>query len=138
MLDRMRVANMERWGRLVKTWATGEDRLGDGKSYPVPRTLEEFKQQCALAQVGLYLPARINALAVVTYEKNTVVLRLPPADLIRESEAHLADGNEYLIDGFYAAAFERDKEIWPKLGGPDQKRAFNDARIGDYTISNCQ
>lgn len=137
MLDRMRVSNMERWGKLVKTWATGENRLEDGRQYPIPRTLDEFKQQCANAQVGLYVPDRITAMAVVTYDEHTMVLRIPPAALIRESEAHLETGG-YMLDAFYAEAFGRDQETWPQLDTPEARKAFNDRRIGDYTITNCQ
>ena len=50
-IERLQVTNHERWGNLVKTWATGVNYLGDENSYPVPTSMEEFKEQLARAQV---------------------------------------------------------------------------------------
>jgi len=36
-IDRLRVTNHEVWGKLVKTWATGINYLGDGNDYPLRR-----------------------------------------------------------------------------------------------------
>jgi hypothetical protein len=50
-IERLQVTNHERWGKLVKTWATGNNYLEDENEYPLPTTMEEFKEQLAKAQV---------------------------------------------------------------------------------------
>ena len=137
MAERMRVANWDRWGKLVKSWATGENRLGDGNSYPVPRTLDEFTQQCALAQVGANIPQNVKALAVVTYDSSTLVLRLPPKDLVEASETMLRNGGAYPVPDFYAPAFGKPQGTAPQFASVDEALAFHDRRIGDYTITHC-
>ena len=44
-LERMVVTNHERWGNLVKTWSTGHNYLEDDNEYPLPETVDEFKDQ---------------------------------------------------------------------------------------------
>ena len=61
-LERMVVTNHERWGNLVKTWATGHNYLEDDNAYPVPETVDEFKDQLAKAQVFMtWCPERLQA-----------------------------------------------------------------------------
>ena len=45
------MTNHERWGKLVKTWATGTNYLEDDNEYPLPTTMDEFKEPLAKAQV---------------------------------------------------------------------------------------
>ena len=69
-LDRLRVANMENWGNLVKAWAKGEK--------PRPTTLDEFRDQCGLADVGMHVPAYVTAVQFAQAPgKETLLLRLP-------------------------------------------------------------
>ena len=35
-IERLQVSNHERWGKLVKTWATGTNYLEDDDTYPLP------------------------------------------------------------------------------------------------------
>jgi hypothetical protein len=35
-IERLQVTNHERWGKLVKTWATGNNYLEDDNEYPLP------------------------------------------------------------------------------------------------------
>ena len=55
-IERLRVTNHEVWGKLVKTWATGKNYLDDGNDYPLPTTIEQFKEQLAMAQVFASVP----------------------------------------------------------------------------------
>ena len=55
-IERLQVSNHERWGKLVKTWATGTNYLEDDNSYPIPETVDEFKEQLAKAQVFATVP----------------------------------------------------------------------------------
>ena len=86
--------NYENWGKLVKTWATGEDYVKNGHPYAVPTSLAEVKHQLRTAQTGLVLPERIKHLQVVVGRSDTLLLRLPPPDLVKASEG--AAGNRGL------------------------------------------
>jgi len=46
-IERLQITNHERWGKLVKTWSTGKNYLDDENEYPVPETVEQFKEQLA-------------------------------------------------------------------------------------------
>jgi hypothetical protein len=52
-LERMPVTNHERWGNLIKTWSTGKNYLDDENEYPIPTTIDEFKEQLVKAQAPL-------------------------------------------------------------------------------------
>ena len=78
-LERMQVTNHERWGNLVKTWSTGKNYLDDDNEYPIPTTVEEFKEQLAKAQVFMSVPDRFTKVQFVEQHMDTIVVRLPPA-----------------------------------------------------------
>ena len=59
-IERMQVTNHERWGNLVKTWSTGKNYLDDDNEYPIPTTVDEFKEQLAKAQVFMTVPERFK------------------------------------------------------------------------------
>ncbi|MBX9699577.1 MAG: hypothetical protein K2X74_09075 [Acetobacteraceae bacterium] len=136
-LQRMRVANWERWGDLIKAWTTGRPHRANRKKYPVPRTLEELKAQCAELDVGLYVPPFVKDLVVYSHEKSTMVLRLPPPDLVAASEEQLRKGAPYNLPAFYADALGLSGEV-PHFATDDELMDFHASRIGDYTISMCQ
>jgi hypothetical protein len=131
--ERVQITNFERWGKLIKTWATGRDYLQDGHAYPVPRTLNELKEQCSRAQVGARIPECITGLQVVQMNTETLVIRLPPKEGLEDSEARLAAGSAYMIPAFYKRVFNGQD---PKIPEGD-KLKFHAERIGDYTIGNC-
>ncbi|MBY0332502.1 MAG: hypothetical protein K2X49_17750 [Acetobacteraceae bacterium] len=136
-IDRMKVVNWERWGDLVKTWTTGRPHRANNKEYKVPRTLEELKAQCLDLDIGLKLPRHVTSLVVYTHEKGTMVLRLPPRDLVEASEEQLKAGAAYDLPPFYASALGVAGQV-PQLGDEKALMDFHARRIGDYTISNCQ
>ena len=51
-IERLQVTNHERWGKLVKTWSTGTNYLEDENTYPVPETVEEFKDHLEECDYG--------------------------------------------------------------------------------------
>ena len=59
-IERLQVTNHERWGKLVKTWSTGKNYLEDDNDYPLPATIDEFKEQLAKAQVFATVPDRFK------------------------------------------------------------------------------
>ncbi len=113
------------WGRLIKKWAKNE--------VTPPANLAELLAQCAAANVGMMMPPYVNDLHVVQKPKNVFVLRLPPGDLIKESEEALKAGGPYPIPPFYNARYHTDLQI-PK----EEMLDFHSQRTGDYVIRLCQ
>jgi hypothetical protein len=141
---RFEIANFEKWGKLVKTWATGVNKLEDGNAYPLPQdNLQLFKEQCVMAQVGATVPSYVTTVLFVqagipgeqkinapTFE--TLLFRLPPKKLVEETEAELQNAN-YAIPTFYNRIFDRP-------GGPTSigdKMKLHAERIGEYTMNVC-
>ena len=131
----MAPVNYENWGKLMKTWATGEDYVQNGHAFPVPQTLEEVKEQLRMAQTGVVLPARIQHLEVVKGRSDTLLLRLPPPDLVKASEQRLATG-DYTLPAFYNEHY--DGQAPTALPDKAARLKFHAQRIGDYSIANCQ
>ena len=76
------MTNHERWGKLVKTWATGNNYLEDDNEYPIPDSVDEFKEQLAKAQVFATVPDRFKKIKFVSQDQDTIVVRLPPKMMI--------------------------------------------------------
>jgi hypothetical protein len=137
-LNRMRVTNWARWGDLIKCWSTGRPHRANKKSYPVPRSLDELRAQCKDLNIGLNVPDYVKNLVVYTHERTTLVIRVPPADFVMESEKHLLKkGSKYNLPSFYADAFGMQGEV-PDFPNAESVLDFHASRIGDYSISNCQ
>ena len=133
-IERLQITNHERWGKLVKTWSTGKNYLEDDNEYPVPETMEEFKEQLAKAQVFATVPDRFKHIQFVTSDQETLLLKLPPKIMIEDSEARLSEpGSTYPIPPFYKRLFNGTDPIIPEA----DKFKVHAERIGDYTISFC-
>ena len=133
-IERIVIKNYQRWGQLVKTWTTGVNHIGDDQSYPVPATVDEFKEQLSNAGCEATVPDSYQTLQVVQGDLSHLVIRLPPKVMIEAAEQELKqDPGGYPLPWFYSElAFD---------GAPLQiadKLSFHDMRIGDYTISNCR
>jgi hypothetical protein len=134
VLERMVVTNHERWGNLVKTWATGHNYLEDDNEYPLPETMDEFKEQLAKAQVFMTVPEHFKQIKFVAQELDTIVLRLPPKVAIADFAEQLSQpGATYPIPPFYKRLFNGIDPVIPE----DEKSRVQAERIGDYTISFC-
>ena len=133
-IERLQVTNHERWGNLVKTWATGVNYLGDENSYPVPSSMEEFKEKLARAQVFATVPERFKSIKFVTSEQDTIVVKLPPKAMIEDSESLLNQpGSTYPLPPFYKRLFNGLDPVIPE----EERLRVHAERIGDYTISLC-
>ncbi|MGE5157209.1 MAG: hypothetical protein ACM3OF_03580, partial [Gemmatimonas sp.] len=131
-IERLQITNHERWGKLVKTWSTGKNYLDDDNEYPVPTTMEEFKEQLAKAQVFATVPERFKHIQFVTSDQETLLLKLPPKVMIEDSEAMLNEpGSTYPIPPFYKRLFNGVDPVIPET----DKFKVHAERIGDYTIS---
>jgi hypothetical protein len=133
-VDRLRVTNNEAWGKLIKTWATGKNYLEDGNEYPVPRSMAEFKEQLATAQVFANIPEWAKTVKFVSPEEGEIIVRLPPKFMIEDSETILSQpGGSYPIPEFYKRIFNGMDPVIPH----SEKLKVHAERIGDYTISLC-
>jgi hypothetical protein len=133
-IERLQVTNHERWGNLVKTWSTGTNYLDDGNAYPIPASVGEFKEQLVKAQVFMTVPDRFKNIKFVAQEQDTIVVRLPPAVMIADSEERLNQpGATYPLPPFYKRLFNGIEPVIPE----DEKFRVHAERIGDYTISLC-
>ncbi len=133
-IARIEIKNFQRWGRLVKTWSTGVNHIGDNENYPVPTTIAEFKRQLTLAGAEATVPDGYETIQVVQGDLKNLCIRLPPKVMIEAAEHELAtDPAGYPLPWFYSQFAFEGKE--PKVV---DKMHFHDMRIGDYTISNCR
>jgi hypothetical protein len=152
MIERFEITDFEKWGKLVRSWATGKNRLEDGKpdnAYPIPTGLVQFTQQCVAAGVGATIPGYVTDVQFVQAGRpgpqtinaptiGTMVFRLPPKELVEDSENQLLGGSaSYTIPKFY-------NRIFGKPGGPTAPTTASEImklhaeRIGEYTMNVCQ
>ncbi len=122
-VERVEIVNYRAFGDKVKAWAKGDD--------PLPKTMAEFAQQLADADVGAKIPARLKAVTFVQGDEETLVVRLPPKAMVEASEKRLAESSgSYPLPALYERVFRTKPSIEDML-------AFHAERIGDYTIVNC-
>jgi hypothetical protein len=144
------VSDPVEWGKLVKSWSTGENYfVKDGPRIPVPRTLEELMDQCRIFRCGAKVGDWITGLAIMTYGPSTLGLRIPPAEIIKRSEERIKKANtpmpgnaqpnpnlapgDYPVPDFYA------KFLKLKPTERDLKTVmdFHHRRVGEYTVNSC-
>jgi hypothetical protein len=133
------LVDFERWGRLIKTWATGKSYFEDIEpkltidQLPVPRTREEFEHQCRLAQTGLHVPSSMRGFTIIQHTWDQLFVSLPPKERIEEFERRMrGEGpSEYrFFPSFYGKFLGSVLEA-------DEKLNVQACRIGDYSISFC-
>ena len=188
---RFDVRNLDQWGRLIKSWATGLDYVSKpsgpqpprdywvnkswgepggpaktttldtdpddrrkpwclpefqavpvagaaGASLPfaVSMTADDFKARLVDADVRIKdMPKGYRHVIVVQGDDKTMVVRLPPKDILQGSEDDLLlSGTEYPLRPFYDALYPCEAKYpseWPDI----MKLHAN--RIGEYTLNNC-
>lgn len=124
----------ENFGRLVKTWATGNNTyLQDGNSYPVPQSLQELKDQMRTANAGT-VPDSFTTVRFVSMDENKLTIRLPPKAEVEQAEATLnLNRGDYPFASVYI-------EMWfpdPIFRDHSMIAKFHNQRIGEYTILVC-
>lgn len=125
------VSDYIKWGNLIKSWATGENRIGQPVP-PIPRTIDELKQACESIGITITIPEIVTSLAVVQQGPTVKVLVLPPKEMIEAKEADLKAGVAYPLPPEYSQIIDLPLEI-PQARVLD----FHALRIGDYTLTNC-
>jgi hypothetical protein len=137
MADRFRVDDDIKWGKLVKSWATGRNYFDQTKPAPaLPRTLDELKQQCSAIGLSVTIPALHKGLAIVQYSAEVLAIKLPPKSMVDDAETELGRGGDYEFPRMYNDFYTR---YGTPLRLPDlpSKMDFHAARIGEYSIGNC-
>src|SRR6185437_16195838 len=118
------VTNFSAYGRLVQAWAKGEKQ--------VPTSLEDLHEQCAGVHAGVSFASGIRHVKVVETDEDTVVIRLPRVSALQAFDRFLDSGApaKYPLPDFYLDKFGRDPVI-------DDAAEFRDARIGEYSVTEC-
>ncbi|HET6185119.1 MAG TPA: hypothetical protein VFA03_16200 [Acetobacteraceae bacterium] len=137
--DAVAIGDWDRWGRLVMTWATGVNHLADGQTYRPPHSLSDLRRQAELAGCQLTIPAKIKKLHVIQENDDTLVLTLPPKSMVDAYTTYLtelgsqAGGAVYPLPPFYGNSWGASYKMTTA-----QLLAMQAARVGEYTINNCQ
>jgi hypothetical protein len=145
-------AEWEIWGKLVKSWATGEDRLKppteppSPSPFPWPTTPHELQRQ--LVDVGIAkkgdhtVPATVLGVTVLQMSDQHIFIVLPAAADITEAEdkvcpppeGSLPAGSFYALPQFYEDLLDVTPPLQVTAGSEVQ---FNNCRTGEYVISYC-
>ena len=187
---RFEVANLEQWGRLVKSWATGLDYISQAdakqppRDYwvkhwptqvgrtPAPKTIEdkgqpwclppgkpvdihstgvgsinhqlpfavamtkqEFEARVTKAGVSITdFPPKVEKVIVVQGSPDTMVLRLPPKDILQDTEDDMLNNVKFNMLPFYWALFGKGPRMPTEQADIMELQAN---RIGEYTMNNC-
>jgi hypothetical protein len=132
-MAQIQIKDFEKWGNLLKTWATGQNKLGDGNSYHLPKTPNELKEQLTRAHIDGQLSDDVRFIQFITPDSKTLVIVLPTREAIMQVETALDSGRPYPLPDFYKDAFG-GASVAPSLNW----KKFHAQRIGEYTINTCQ
>jgi hypothetical protein len=165
--QRIDVTNLEAWGKLVKSWATGRDYVralpagkvlpdepaaGAAVAFPKPTSFKELVQVCIANNVGMYLVATATepkkfcdgtesiGLALVQGAANTFVLRLPAKDNVHAAESALLGGAGVAPLNYALPDFYAAAFGVPNIlpaMEPAAKMKFHALRVGEYTMNSC-
>lgn len=152
-------ATLTVWGRLVKTWASGVDHMGNASRTEWPRPdlldtpearLAEFQQQLLDAGINWALPDLKDVRMVQSAEDDTLFIRLPAIAYLQRKEAELAQGGTYGLPEFYTkyfgalavspdrlAALQASGAVAAETTMPVLQTLINDLRVGEYSMNNC-
>jgi hypothetical protein len=150
-LDPDNPSSFELWGKLVKTWVTGNNQFNDGNDYSIPAskdslkplgamTKEQFQGMLSNAGVVMTIPDKVKTFVFVQDDESTVIVRVPSKKVVEgiqgQLEALAGAGAEapYPLPKFYT-------DNWP----PSVQHSLNEVqmmtmhcqRIGEYTINTC-
>ena len=135
------ITNWENWGKLVKTWATGENagpnRVNNGTLYPWPTTIADLVNQMTTAGTGgAGSAAKYLAVRFVQMSDTLLIIALPSKQDILDAEAKIngiVPPDYYTVAPFYKADCGN---VELKCTYANDMR-FNNERVGEYVISYC-
>jgi len=99
----------------------------DPSSRP-PDDMDKFKEQMD-GIIQFPLPRYITKVKIIQADLDTLVIRLPPKELVEDTTTNLPPAGDYPLPDFYAERLIDHQHL--------DNREFFRFRIGDYTIANC-
>ncbi len=134
MRARFTVNDEIKWGKLIMSFATGNNYVAPGgPAIPVPRTLADLKQLCLDIGLVVSFPDYHKGLVVIQSSEEVFSIRLPPKTMTEETEAFLKAGGNYAVPKFYDDFYQKPLVLTTE----QQKLDFQAARIGDYSVRMC-
>src|ERR1700687_1361576 len=90
------------WGKLVKSWVTGNNYISPDRPAPaLPRTMEDLLAQATDIGLTIKFPDGMVGLEIVQYSSQTAVIKLPPKSMVENTETELLTGAPYPMPRFY-------------------------------------
>jgi hypothetical protein len=91
------------WGKLVKSWATGENYIMRGRpTPPIPERSRSCSSRAADIGLRISFPDGMVGLEIIQYSGQTVVIKLPPKAMVEATEAEFeATDVVYPMPRFY-------------------------------------
>ncbi|EJN12229.1 hypothetical protein PMI42_04360 [Bradyrhizobium sp. YR681] len=122
------IVNYDVWGDLVKKWAR------DAKTRPA--TIAEFEQQLDQAGVMAKFPQPFTEIVFIQpdYRSGTLLIKLPDASVLAETEKELMGSANYPLPLFYTDDM-KDSNL--ENDTPAGRLLFHSKRVGEYTIKFC-
>ena len=116
-------------------------KIGESKDMGWPPTLEQFmldvgavymQEDGSTDGADIQVPKRLKTIQFLQSNMETLLVRLPPSELVEASEARIAAmgaGDPYPIPEFYERILN---------GTLTDKTEIFRSRVGDYTIAHCK
>lgn len=134
-----------RLGEHLIKWAIAgrERREGETVDDGWPRSLEEFMNDVDAVFMNddgsptgadIEVPKRLKAIQFTQSNMETLLIRLPPRTLVKQSKENAESGNgdPYLVPSWYEEAATNPP------ADPDGRVRLFQLRVGDYTITHCK
>ena len=144
--DGWSTATWEKWGKLVKTWATGDTKYLGGPvgKFPWPTSPKQLQQQLVKAGVvpptPRTVPKHVLGVTVLQMSDRHIYIVLPSAEDIKEAEDLMGDivkqGDYYALPKFYETLL-KGPATPPLRVKPGKEMQFDNCRTGEYVISYC-
>jgi len=120
---------------------SGQNKLQVTLPGAIALTKAEFSQKLAAAGVNHKIPGQYDYVIILQGDEKTMLIRLPPADILQGSEDDLLNGNTYRIPYFYAPLYGQPPGTPATVPNGQAQQAevmtLHANRIGEYTLNTC-
>jgi hypothetical protein len=117
-ISRVTITDYVGFGKLIAQWAT------DPASRPLD--IDAMRRQCKdLA----HIPDRIKTLELVESKLDNLVIKIPPKEMVEESQRIIPGLSTYPVPTYYYQKFMNGASL--------SNEDFLYCRIADYTIGQC-
>jgi hypothetical protein len=105
--------------------------------HAIALTVHEFLDLVTKADVKVEaMPKEYHNVIIVQGDENTLVVRLPPKDMLQGSEDDLImSGDPYPIPAYYNKLYSGGRTSYPSTQSDIME--LHAYRIGEYTLNNC-